>query len=113
MDESIVEWLDQQQANMLALLKDLVDIDSNSFDKAGVDRVGSRLVAFFDEHEIPHETIPLELHGDAIRAVVSGGTAINHSCFAAIATRCFQQAKCRNAPFQPPTAKPLDRAWQI
>jgi glutamate carboxypeptidase len=30
-------------------------------------------VAFFDEHEIPHETIPLELHGDAIRAVVSGG----------------------------------------
>jgi glutamate carboxypeptidase len=69
MDESIVEWLDQQQANMLALLKDLVDIDSNSFDKA----VGSRLVAFFDEHEIPHETIPLELHGDAIRAVVSGG----------------------------------------
>ena len=73
MDESIVEWLDQQQANMLALLKDLVDIDSNSFDKAGVDRVGSRLVAFFDEHEIPHETIPLELHGDAIRAVVSGG----------------------------------------
>lgn len=73
MDESIVEWLDQQQANMLALLKDLVDIDSNSFDKAGVDRVGSRLVAFFDEHEIPYETIPLELHGDAIRAVVSGG----------------------------------------
>ncbi|HBP58091.1 MAG: peptidase M20 [SAR116 cluster bacterium] len=73
MDESIVEWLDQQQANMLALLKDLVDIDSNSFDKAGVDRVGSRLVAFFDEHEIPHETIPLEFHGDAIRAVVSGG----------------------------------------
>lgn len=73
MDESIVEWLDQQQANMLALLKDLVDIDSNSFDKAGVDRVGSRLVAFFDEHEIPHETIPLELHGDAFRAVVSGG----------------------------------------
>ena len=73
MDESIVEWLDHQQANMLALLKDLVDIDSNSFDKAGVDRVGSRLVAFFDEHEIPHETIPLEFHGDAIRAVVSGG----------------------------------------
>ncbi|MEC8642430.1 MAG: M20 family metallopeptidase [Pseudomonadota bacterium] len=73
MSEPIIEWLNEQQDNMLALLKDLVDIDSNSFDKAGVDRVGARLVSFFDAHEIPHETIPLETYGDAIRAVVSGG----------------------------------------
>ena len=73
MSEQVIEWLNQQQDNMLALLKDLVDIDSNSFDKAGVDRVGARVVSFFDEHEIPHETIPLETYGDAIRAVVSGG----------------------------------------
>ncbi len=73
MSEQVIEWLNQQQDNMLALLRDLVDIDSNSFDKAGVDRVGARLVSFFDQHEIPHEIIPLETYGDAIRAVVSGG----------------------------------------
>ena len=73
MGEPIVEWLNQQQDNMVELLRDLVDIDSNSFDKAGVDLVGARLTAFFDDNEIPHETIPLEEYGDAIRAVVSGG----------------------------------------
>ena len=73
MGEPIVEWLNHQQDNMMELLRDLVDIDSNSFDKAGVDNVGARLTAFFDDNEIPHETIPLEEYGDAIRAVVSGG----------------------------------------
>ena len=73
MGEPIVEWLNQQQDNMVELLRDIVDIDSNSFDKAGVDRVGARLTAFFDDNEIPHETIPMEKYGDAIRAVVSGG----------------------------------------
>ena len=33
MGEPIVEWLNQQQDNMVELLRDLVDIDSNSFDK--------------------------------------------------------------------------------
>jgi glutamate carboxypeptidase len=73
MSEPIIDWLDGQQDNMLALLGELVNIDSNSFDKAGVDRVGARLCAFFDAHGIPHETISLETHGDAIRATVAGG----------------------------------------
>jgi len=73
MSEPLIDWLDAQQDQMLALLGDLVNIDSNSFDKAGVDKVGDRLRAFFDDHEIPHETIPLETHGDALRAFVSGG----------------------------------------
>ena len=58
---------------MLSLLADLVNIDSNSFDKAGVDKVADRLRIFFDNHGIPYETIPLTDHGDALRAVVSGG----------------------------------------
>jgi len=73
MREPLIEWLDAQQDQMLALLGDLVNIDSNSFDKAGVDEVGDRLRRFFDDYEIPHETIALETHGDALRAVVSGG----------------------------------------
>ena len=73
MTEPIIDWLNAQQENMLSLLADLVNIDSNSFDKVGVDKVADRLQAFFDNHAIPHETIPLIDHGDTLRAVVSGG----------------------------------------
>ena len=73
MPEPLINWLNTQQDNMLSLMADLVNIDSNSFDKAGVDKVAARLRVFFDNHRIPYDTIPLTDHGDALRAVVSGG----------------------------------------
>ena len=73
MTEPLIDWLNAQQENMLSLLADLVNIDSNSFDKVGVDKVADRLQAFFDDHAIPYETIQLTEHGDTLRAVVSGG----------------------------------------
>ena len=73
MPEPLINWLNAQQENMLSLMADLVNIDSNSFDKAGVDKVAARLTVFFDNHSIPYDTIPLTDHGDALRAVVSGG----------------------------------------
>ena len=73
MSNQVIEWLQSQQDNMLDLLGELVNIDSNSFDKAGVDRVAKRLAEFFDAQSIPHETIPITTHGDAMRAVVAGG----------------------------------------
>ncbi len=73
MPEPLINWLNAQQENMLSLLADLVNIDSNSFYKAGVDKVAARLRVFFDNHGIPYDTIPLTDHGDALRAVVSGG----------------------------------------
>ena len=73
MPEPLINWLNAQQENMLSLMADLVNIDSNSFDKAGVDKVAARLRVFFDNHGIPYDTIPLTDHGDALRAVVSGG----------------------------------------
>ncbi len=73
MPEPLINWLNAQQESMLSLMADLVNIDSNSFDKAGVDKVAARLRVFFDNHRIPYDTIPLTDHGDALRAVVSGG----------------------------------------
>ena len=46
MSEPMIDWLNAQQQNMLSLLADLVNIDSNSFDKVGVDKVADRLQAF-------------------------------------------------------------------
>lgn len=45
--QTAAQWLACQQDNMLALLEELVNIDSNSYDKPGVSRVFRRLEAFF------------------------------------------------------------------
>ncbi len=67
-----VAWLATQRDAMLALLADLVTIDSGSGHKAGVDAVGARLAAFLAEQGIPVETIPVEDYGDVLKAHVAG-----------------------------------------
>jgi len=60
---------------MITLLGELVNMDSGSYDKAGVDRVGARLSQFFVEHDIVIRTERHAKFGDAIFAEVgtSGG----------------------------------------
>lgn len=67
-----LRWLGDQQEAMLALLMELVDTDSGSHDKAGVDAVGAKLSAFLSGHGIPVVTVPVAAHGDALRAEVAG-----------------------------------------
>jgi len=62
----IAEWLGTQKEAMLALLAELVNIDSGSYDKAGVDAVGRRLAAFFQEQGLITSSEPSETYGDAI-----------------------------------------------
>jgi glutamate carboxypeptidase len=65
-EAQIGEWLGAQKEAMLALLAELVNIDSGSYDKAGVDAVGRRLIAFFEENGLVSSTEPDETFGDAI-----------------------------------------------
>ena len=71
-EKAVVEWLGGQQGAMLSLLEELVNIDGGSYDKAGVDAVGTRIRAFLESHEIACETIANETYGDALRATVGG-----------------------------------------
>lgn len=57
---------------MLGLLEEVVNLDSGSYDKAGVDAVGERFRRFFDDHGIPTATHPNERYGDAVTAAVAG-----------------------------------------
>ena len=41
--EKVIAWLEPRAAEMEALLKELVNIDSNSFDKVGTDAVGEHI----------------------------------------------------------------------
>lgn len=71
-DADALGWLDTQEDAMLALLETLVNIDSGSYDKPGVDAVGARLAEFLAGHGIPVTTVPVEGYGDALKAHVAG-----------------------------------------
>ncbi|MFB0490281.1 glutamate carboxypeptidase [Methylobacterium sp. OAE515] len=71
-DADALGWLDTQEDAMLALLEALVNIDSGSYDKPGVDAVGARIAEFLAGHGIPVTTVPVEGYGDALKAHVAG-----------------------------------------
>jgi glutamate carboxypeptidase len=66
LEQSVTQWLASQKVAMLDLLADLVNIDSGSYDKAGVDAAGARLEAFFAGHGLTARREPIAAYGDAI-----------------------------------------------
>ncbi len=69
-EQQITDWLAGQQEAMITLLRELVDIDSGSYNKPGIDAVGAAVQRFLKAHDIPIETIPQPRHGDCLRAAV-------------------------------------------
>jgi glutamate carboxypeptidase len=72
-ERQILDWLGGQREAMLALLATLVNTDSGSYDKPGVDAVGDHIRNFLGEHGIASEVTPDEKFGDAISATVGHG----------------------------------------
>ena len=71
-EATVLDWLAAHGGAMLDLVAGLVNIDSGSYDKAGVDAVGARIVEFLKAHDIAFTVIPDDRFGDAIRASVAG-----------------------------------------
>ena len=65
-EAAITNWLASQKEAMLALLAEVVSLDSGSYDKAGVDAVGARFIRFFQEQGLLTTLEPHERFGDAI-----------------------------------------------
>ncbi len=68
-EQQITYWLATQQDAMVALLREMVDIDSGSYDKPGIDAVGQVVRHFLEAHGVAVETHARPLHGDVLRAV--------------------------------------------
>ena len=66
LEKKICAWLSDSRQDMLGLLEELVNIDSGSYDKAGVDAVGTRFVRHFDERGLLTRVEPHETFGNAI-----------------------------------------------
>ncbi len=69
-EQQITAWLATQQDAMIALLREMVDIDSGSYNKPGIDAVGSVVRRFLDSQDVPVEVVPQSRHGDCLRASV-------------------------------------------
>jgi glutamate carboxypeptidase len=69
-EQQILDWLGGQRDAMLALLQTLVNTDSGSYDKAGVDAAGAHIRKFLGEHSIATEVTSDQTFGDAISATV-------------------------------------------
>jgi glutamate carboxypeptidase len=69
---AIVEHLGRQHEAMVALLADLVNIDSGSYNKRGVDAVGARLRAFLEPFGLACDVFPNAVYGDCIAARLPG-----------------------------------------
>src|ERR1700760_3443390 len=65
---AIIEHLGRQHQTMVALLAELVNIDSGSYNKRGADAVGDRLRTWLDAAGIACETFPNEVFGDCMAA---------------------------------------------
>ncbi|EGH17298.1 peptidase, M20/M25/M40 family protein, partial [Pseudomonas savastanoi pv. glycinea str. race 4] len=68
------DWLSGQYEAMEKLLQSLVDTDSNSYNKAGVDAVGELLAAQLLADGISVERIPVDGFGDVLLAELPGGS---------------------------------------
>src|SRR5918998_5392007 len=70
LETKVLEWLDGQKQAMIDQLRLLVDIDSGSYDKEGVDQVGVQIRNFLVDAGLNCETIANPRFGDGLRATL-------------------------------------------
>ncbi|WPO41878.1 M20 family metallopeptidase [Tardiphaga sp. 42S5] len=70
-ETQIIDWLASQKQPMIDLLRDVVNIDSGSFDKEGVDAVGARFEQHFAEYGIETWREPHDVYGDAVHGLIT------------------------------------------
>lgn len=66
LEGQICDWLASQHGEMLKLIEEVVNIDSGSYDKAGVDKVGERFIRHYNERGMLTKVEPHGTFGDAI-----------------------------------------------
>ena len=69
-ESQIAAWLATQHDAMVAMLREMVDIDSGSYNKPGIDAVGAVVRRFMEAQAIPVEVARQQKHGDCLRAKV-------------------------------------------
>ena len=71
-ERQVVDWLAASQSQMLDLLQRIVDIDSGSYHKAGVDAVIGQLRGYLEQHGVACEIHGNAEAGNCMRASLAG-----------------------------------------
>jgi glutamate carboxypeptidase len=74
-EQQVKDWLATQRDAMVELLSELVNTDSGSYDKQGVDAAGEVLKRYFASQSLALETIAQPQYGDQIRATLDHPTS--------------------------------------
>jgi glutamate carboxypeptidase len=101
-ETAVLDWLASQRDAMLDLVAALVNIDSGTYDKAGVDAVGSRLRGFLAAHGIGFTVVPNHRFGDAIRAGTGNASGPGNAPVLLLGHRdtVFPQGEAGRRPFR-------------
>jgi glutamate carboxypeptidase len=101
-EAEVLAWLDAQYQHMVDLLGELVDTDSGSQDKAGVDRAGVILKAHLEAHGVACEVTDHPTAGFFLTATVppSGGTANDHVLLLGHRDTVFPKGTAKERPFR-------------
>jgi len=70
--KAVLAWLKAHEKDMLRLLEEVVNIDSGSTNKAGVDQIGAVFCAHLERAGIATQVFALEKNGDCLLASVPG-----------------------------------------
>lgn len=68
-EQQITEWLAAQKPAMLKMIEAMVNTDSGSYNKPGIDAVGAIVSRFMADQGIRVETVAQAKHGDCLRAI--------------------------------------------
>lgn len=100
--DDVLNWLDGQRQAMTDLLEKLVNTDSGSYNKAGVDAVGRIIEEHLAGRGIRTERIPAEEFGDCIRAEVAAapGGANRHIVLMGHRDTVFADGTVAERPFR-------------
>lgn len=76
-DRALLDWLAEKEDAMAELLRDLVNVDSGSYDKAGVDSAGEVLKRFWRSHGLEVRVHPHDVFGEGISAHLAAESGAN------------------------------------
>jgi glutamate carboxypeptidase len=99
----VLAWLDAHETAMVDLLRRIVDIDSGSYDRAGVDRVGEVLQAHLREAGLAVEVRPGERFGATFTArlpAADGRNEPGHVLLMGHRDTVFPEGEAARRPFR-------------
>jgi glutamate carboxypeptidase len=101
-ERQVVDWIAGERDTVLGLIETLVNTDSGSLDKAGVDAAGAHICAFLLQRGIASDTVANARYGDGIRATVGGRSGAGNGTILLMGHRdtVYTQGEASRRPFR-------------